>query len=92
MSEVFLIPFLSVLSLNMLAILILALLGLLHQQCQRVQGQYISLPLVARSPYVNCWLLQNNSTRNDTSASQTTSSSDLTHVCPFSDSNSTLYL
>jgi hypothetical protein len=46
----------------MLAILLLVFLGLFRKQSQRVQGQDIALPLMARSPYLSCWLVQTNST------------------------------
>jgi hypothetical protein len=86
----FSIPFLPVLFLNMLAILILAFLGLLHQQCQPVQGQSVELPLVVRSPYVNCWLVQTNTTLDDCEDIMTSTHS--SNVCPFAESNSNLYL
>jgi len=96
----FLIPSLSVLLLNMLAILPLAFLGLLYLQSQRVQGQSItsiSFPLAVRSPYLNCWFVQTNAslkaTHNDLLlSSMITTLSNLSHVCPVSESNSTLHL
>jgi len=79
----------------MLAILLLAFLGLL-QQSQRVQSQSVpsvALPLAFRSPYLNCWLVHVNSDNpNATQPFERMTSSDLSQVCPFSGSNSTLHL
>ena len=84
----------------MLALLLFAFLGIL-QQSRQVQDQVsLALPLVVRSPYLNCWLQQTNSSidvinMNLIHPMELTALPDRTDVygvCPFSKSNSTLHL
>lgn len=69
-------------------ILLFVLLILFHKHIQLAQAQNspVALPLVVRSPYLSCWLPMNG-TVNANGDPPSATASDLSQVCPFSESN-----